>query len=183
MEFLQIQLLILLLIPSVAFSQKYEDLDTNRDRGLDQKEFAEVSHSSFSEWDKNSDNFLDFKEYLSTYYRGLDENNDLYISKKEWKRGYKNLNEDYLRSENYLKFDEDQSERISRDEFRKGIKITDYYSTLDINGDETIDMNEMNMRIFNIFDENLNDTIDEVEYNNRDKSFYYDFKYLTIPPE
>ena len=173
-------LLIFLMTSSVAFSQAYSNLDLNRDGSVDREEFNKEYFQNYNYWDLNQDGTLEVEEFLNSSYSRLDKNEDHYLDEEEWNRGYDNLYGEYLRTRDYGKFDLDNDDKISNDEFNTGIQITEYYNVFDTNGDGNIDKDELNEGVFNKWDWNQDDALSTIEYN-RDKSFYFDYKYSAIP--
>lgn len=165
-----------LMMSSLAFSQVYDDMDTNRDGGVDQDEFNQTYSDSYDQWDANSDGTVDDREFYDTTYDRMDTNSDEYLDTNEWNEGYDNVYGEYLRTNDNTQFDSDGDQRISRDEYYTGMRDTDYYDSFDANRDSSIDTDEMNQGVYNNLDQNQDNTIDRDEYD-RFGSYYLDAEY------
>lgn len=166
----------LLLGSSVAFSQVYDDFDTNMDGGIDQTEFNESYSETYDQWDTNRDGTIDDREFYDTTYDRVDTNSDEYLDANEWNTGYDNIYGEYLGTNDNSQFDVDGDQRISRDEYYTGMRDTDYYNTFDTNRDSGIDTDEMNEGVYNSMDQNQDGSIDRDEYD-RFGSSYLDAEY------
>ena len=165
-----------LMVSSVAFSQVYDDFDTNGDGGIDQDEFNETYSNSYDQWDVNDDGVIDDREFYDFTYDRLDTNSDEYLDNNEWDEGYDNIYGEYLATDDRIEFDVDGDQRISKDEFYQGMRETDYYNTYDANRDGSIDSDEINRGVYDSLDDNRDATVDRDEYEHFG-SYYLDGQY------
>jgi|SRR5690606_3437825 len=157
-------LLLSMLVSTAGFSQVFGDFDSNQDAVIDRDEFSGIYSSNFSSWDANTDGALDDREFYDTTFNRLDTDMDGNLGDEEWNNGFDNVYGDYLGTRDLDQFDADSDGMISGDEYYEGFSQSDFYSSYDVNRDNSIDADEFNESVFTNWDENGDGTLDDAEF-------------------
>lgn len=167
---------IFLFVFALSFAQTtdFNSADANRDGSLDRSEFNDSYYDAFSEWDHNQDGVVSDYELYETQFNRLDQNGDRNLSMEEWDRGYNDIYGDYLESNDFSRYDVDDNDNISSEEFYESFRNTDFFNSYDINRDGVLDRDEINEGVFSNMDKNQDGTLDRNEYDTYSSLYYND---------
>ena len=142
----------------------FADFDTNNDGMLDNTEVTGIYENNFEEWDTNDDDVLSQDEFNTTTFSLTDMNDDDGIDEAEWNDGYSsffgNWNED-----DFATFDEDSDGWLDPTEWNNAFADSEWFGTFDANADDSLDEDEWDTGLFNDWDTDDNEEIDEDEFN------------------
>ncbi len=163
-RFLQV---LILFVTAVSFAQvdNFNAYDLNQDKNIDVDEFSKMYTSSYNDYDLDKNGKMTDREFYGSSFNRLDKDRNGNLNSEEWQRGYDNVYGSYIGSKGFVDFDNDQNQELSPDEYYNSFSNTKYYSTYDVNRDNSLDIKEYRERTYKDWDRNQDGTLDENEYN------------------
>ena len=155
----------------MAQERGFNSFDADRDKMINKTEFSKMYTASYNEYDLDKDGQINDREFYDYSFNRLDKNNDGELDSSEWKIGYDNVYNKYIKPTANAEFDADRNQRISKNEYYESFRNTNYYSDYDLNEDRFIDADELRARMYQDFDLNEDGLIDEDEYTTK-RQFY-----------
>ena len=153
-----------------APAQEFSEVDENADGFTELEEFSTFYSEDFVAGDENTDGSLDDEEFLDTSFAWNDEDNDGYLDEGEWNAAYDQTYSNYTHLQEFYEYDENRDEKISSEEYRKGVATSSLFDNYDVNDDKKIDRSELSQGLFDWWDANEDDVLDSDEFNrNREK--------------
>lgn len=130
-----------LFVTSISFAQVTDSTQNNMNRN----EQMENDMDDYQSWDTSGDKAISATEFYRGTYNSLDTNRDENLSKKEWADGSTKYRE-YIRSEDFNKYDTDKNNELSRDEYNEGFSNSNFHKSYDANQDGKVEVKEIEER-------------------------------------
>lgn len=143
--------------------QNFSDLDTNSDQQVDRKEFQQVSKSTFTDWDADSNGRISNDELYSGMFMNWDQDSNDALSQDEYRIG----SEGWLGTSEQPEFsaiDEDGNGSLSRQEFNTAVEESDSFADWNTEG-EGMDVASFHNSMFNVFDKDRSDQVSQSDYD------------------
>lgn len=173
METLKGKLSILFLLCTTSlFAQDFDTFDTNDDGLWDENEFNETySDEYYSDWDQDSDGFVDEAEFGATTFDNVDEDEDGYINDEEWQGGSEAMYGDYADEDDFGSFDTNDDDVLDENEWNYGFSDAGWYDTYDSDQSGTVDDDELTDGVFDDWDADDDGYLNEQEYQDSETYF------------
>lgn len=138
--------------------------DKNQDDGITQEEFDEAFDGEvFADWDKNSDELLDFDEFRDGVFDMHDKDRDSKLSENE-----RNTLFDDKPGADLADWDRDGNKEMDREEFRQIFSMKTEFTDYDENANGKLEKNEYTKRMYRRMDDNNDGIISRSEFNDTD---------------
>ncbi len=139
---------------------RYELYDVDHDGALTPQEVTAAFRDSYlAEWDLDEDGDLTSKELRKGLFTTWDQNGDDLLSRSEFAPG-----EWFDSEKKWATYDADGDGFLEADEYYALVEEEDLYAAYDINNDGIVTANELQKGLFEAFDENDNESIEESEF-------------------
>lgn len=142
----------------------FADFDQNSDGMLDATEVSGIYENNFNEWDADNDGMLNKEEFLKTTFANTDADDDNGINQGEWNVGYDGFFGNWT-GDDFATFDEDSDGILDNEEWNNVFTDSDWFETFDADTNSMLTEDEWDTGLFNDWDANDDDMIDEDEYN------------------
>lgn len=147
----------------------FADFDSNDNGMLDPDEVPATYQNNFDEWDADDNGSLSSEEFYNTTFMVTDADDNDSIDEDEWNLGYDSWFGDYL-EDDFATFDANSDDVLSDAEWDDAFADSDWFETYDANNDDLLEDTEWDTGLFNDWDLDGNNSINEEEYNS-----YIDF--------
>lgn len=152
-----------------AVDDGFGAFDTNTDDQWDENEFSEAYQSDFSGYDSDASGDLSSEEFSGATFRSTDRNQDNTISRDEWDAGRSDNFGNYAASEDFDRFDTDQSQDLSASEWNEGFRDSEWFSSTDTDRNNTVSDEEWTRANFSRWDRNGDGVLDRQEFQTYDR--------------
>ena len=142
----------------------FSDFDTDGDGNLNAEEVPMIYQDDFAEWDTNDDGMLNREEFDMTTFSLTDMNNDEMLSEDEWNDGFNSFFGNWV-EDDFATFDANADGNLTDDEWNEAFADSEWFSTFDADGSSMVAEDEWDTGLFNDWDTNDDDMIDENEFN------------------
>jgi hypothetical protein len=141
----------------------FDDLDTDDDFAVDEREFSELTELYFSDWDTSQDGRMTCAEMASGLFRSMDRDRDDVLSRVEYAAGVTSWVPNTLDAD-FDRIDADANGALDRQEVRDGVEELRIFQAYDRDGDGYVSDLEFALAVFQYWDRDRDERVDALEW-------------------